>query len=62
MYASCPADWATPESLFVNIGSQVYSYTIKTNSVVLTFIMEISNAYFAYENFYFLYASISDSW
>lgn len=62
MYAFCPADWATFESLFFNIGSQVYSYTIKTNSVVLIFIMKISNAYLAYENFnfYSLCASISD--
>lgn len=42
-----------PESLFLNIGSQVYSYTIKTNSIVWTFIMEISNDYFAYESFLF---------
>lgn len=61
MYASCPADWITPESLFVNIGSHVYSYIIKTNSVVLTFVIEISNVYFAVEHFYSLYASISDS-
>lgn len=42
-----------PESLFLNIGSQVYSYTIKTNSTVWTFIMEIGNDYFAYESFLF---------